>query len=332
MKKPFSSIARTLLIGAVMFNASVVAAGELDAVEDALDRDKVALGQSLFDELTDEIKSSFMGQIYKGRLMLSRDEYDDAEAFYEDLVERYPEQAEAHYLYGATNMTQAQHASIFSKMGYAEKGLEHLHKAVELDPTHRKGHVFLSQFYSFAPGMVGGDVNKAREHAAIVKTLDAEQGIELLAGIEARHESEEAGLAVLQKGLEALPESSRLHHAMALRLQEDENWGAAREHLQLALNKANDDEDKYKALYQVGRTAVLSESQLEEGIAAFEQVLNNADDTRGISIDWAHYRAAQLYVLHKDKAGAKAHYDQALAMTSDKELQKKLKKMKRKLK
>ena len=317
--------------------ASVLIVGNVQAEDyqdiiNALDEDNTPLAEELYQALGNQQQDSFVGKTIKSRLMLGADKYDEAEEFLESLVENYPDEAEAHYLYGATNLSQAQRASIFSKLGYAETGLEHLLKAVQLNPEHVKAHSVLVQFYQHAPSMAGGDTKKAKIHAETLKSLDPEQGFLSLASLAANEEDEKAALAVLQDGLQELPKSSLLHFQTALLSQQLEQWEDASVALDNAVKHADSEKEMIQAKYQIGRNSVMSKSKLDIGLAAMKEVLDTPTSDQHISVDWAHFRTAEIYLQKGDKDSAREHYQLAKNMTGDSELKSRLKKFKRKIK
>lgn len=326
----FNSI-RAGVIASVLIVGTAQAEDYQDII-DALDEDNTPLAAELYQALGDKQQESFVGKTIKSRLMLGADQYDEAEEFLESLVESYPDEAEAHYLFGATNLSQAQRASIFSKLGYAETGLEHLLKAVKLNPEHLKAHSVLVQFYQHAPSMAGGDVEKAKNHAQILKSIDPEEGFLSLASIAASEQDEKAALVVVQDGLQALPESSQLHFQSAILSQQLEQWEQASASLNNAVKYAESEKQAIRAKYQIGRNSVLSKSDLDAGLSAMKEVLEMPTSDQHISVDWAHFRTAELYLQKGDKEIAKKHYLLAKDMTEDSELRSRLKKFKRKIK
>jgi hypothetical protein len=79
---------------------------------------------------------------------------------------------------------------------------------------------------------------------------------------------------------------------------------------------------KYNALYQLGRTSVLGEHNIDAGIKALNEVIGEAPDIDGMAPKpWAEFRLANLMALNLQTLEAKAIYLR-LAKTDNKELAK----------
>lgn len=282
----------------------------------ALDSNNLAQAETMYQELSDAQQDSMTGQLIGGRLMMGRDQYDDAEIYLGKLVAANPDSAEAHYMYGWVSMVQAQRASLLSKLGYAKTGKKHLRKAIELAPQHVKALELLAQFYNYAPSLAGGDEDKAIELAQRVKAIEPVTGVNLLSAIAANHDDEQAALAIIQQALAepALIENGELYYRKALLLQQLERWKDARVALKNAFDYAGDDRERILVQYQVARTAVLSQTFSQQSLDAMKMVISDAEHVPEIDINWAYYRAAQLYLLNDDQANAAKYH--ALALQS----------------
>ena len=83
---------------------------------------------------------------------------------------------------------------------------------------------------------------------------------------------------------------------------------------------------KYNALYQLGRTSFLGETNIDAGIMALKQYLSEAPDFDGLSPKpWSEFRLANIMVLNAQKLEAKRIYLR-LAKAGNKALAKQAKK------
>jgi tetratricopeptide (TPR) repeat protein len=95
----------------------------------------------------------------------------------------------------------ARDASFFRAPFIAGDIREQFERTVELDPDHLQGRIGLAQFYIQAPGIAGGDIDKALEQAEIIVTMDEMQGRFLLSQIYIEKENlnkAEAELKILE--------------------------------------------------------------------------------------------------------------------------------------
>ncbi len=75
-------------------------------------------------------------------------------------------------MYGA----KAQGAIIFRKPGYARRTRKAFENAVRLDPDHLAARTKLVEYHLYAPGILGGNTDKAREQADEIKSLNPTEG------------------------------------------------------------------------------------------------------------------------------------------------------------
>lgn len=111
-------------------------------------------------------------------------------------------------------------------------------KAVELDPHNVSGLIGLARFYTNAPEIAGGSVEKAREFAARVKQIVPFLG-ELEYGNIAEHHEDYAGaLPHYEAAALAAPRNPDPHLAAARVLTKLDRPADARQHLEAALKIA----------------------------------------------------------------------------------------------
>ena len=170
-------------------------------------------------------------------------ELDEAIEYAERSVELEDDSAKYHFRLGELYGIDAMEASIFRAPGLAGDIKEQFERVVELDPSHVGGQMALAQFYFQAPGIVGGDIDKAIEHAKIAAALDEKQGRLLLGQI---YESEE-------------------------RVDEAEN-----EFQYLEQNFGNDPEFYY--LYNIYGYFLMNQDRVDEAIEKFKKQIDLAPD------------------------------------------------------
>ena len=83
-----------------------------------------------------------------------------------------PKDAAYQSLLGSAYSAYIDDVSIFSKLGVAHKMLAAFQQAVALDPNDADARSNLSEYYSQAPGMAGGSIDKANEQIIKLDKLD----------------------------------------------------------------------------------------------------------------------------------------------------------------
>ncbi len=112
-----------------------------------------------------------------GLLLLRRfQNEDDATDHLERAVELSPANADYHFGLGQAYGETARKAGIFKQAFTAPKVKSEFEKAAQLNPKHVGAHIGLAQFYSQAPGIMGGDGEKAWKEVETVIALDEYEG------------------------------------------------------------------------------------------------------------------------------------------------------------
>ncbi|OGU18752.1 MAG: hypothetical protein A2059_01525 [Ignavibacteria bacterium GWA2_55_25] len=114
-----------------------------------------------------------LGMIFLGQRL--RD-VDKAVEHMEEAVEINPKEANYQHGLGAAYGTEAQSAGVFRQAILAPRVKKAFAKAVELNPRHIEAHIGLARYYQQAPGIMGGDMDKAWQEAEIIIGLDEVQG------------------------------------------------------------------------------------------------------------------------------------------------------------
>jgi predicted Zn-dependent protease len=76
------------------------------------------------------------------------------------------------YLKGLIHLSEVDRVSVFKKLGAAKKAREAWIEAIEKDPQHALSLFAIVGFFSQAPGIAGGDVDKARLWLTRLETVD----------------------------------------------------------------------------------------------------------------------------------------------------------------
>lgn len=150
-----------------------------------------------------------------GRLLANHyRDFDAAEDMMEKAVEHADGNAEYHFFLGSVYGTQAQLAGILSKFSYAKKTRNQFERAVTLQPDSVRYRSALLTYYLMAPGIVGGDVDKAREQAQEILHRDAFEGHLALARIADSEKELENAEMEYKLTIAARPSSWRPHHML----------------------------------------------------------------------------------------------------------------------
>lgn len=298
------------------------------SVDEALKAGKLDAAVAAYKKLDGMATKSLEGQLLWARILLAQNDTEEAFELMEPLVEKNPNNADLQFRFGQSAMIMAQKASIFSKMGYAKDGVKAWEAALKLDPNHKDTLNGLIGFHRFAPGIAGGDIDKALEHAKHLKTIDGAAGVASLVGVYQSMDKKDLALKELNQGINDYPQSSRLLFIRAMKHIGDEEWNLAHKDLLDALASAQDEMEKSNALYQLGKVAVKSGENVKQAIEQVSQLM--AIEGHRYQ-QWGNMRLAQLYFADGNVTKASATL-KLVDDSDDDDLEDEVKRLKKKIK
>ncbi|MEM7763420.1 MAG: hypothetical protein AAF290_05015 [Pseudomonadota bacterium] len=270
-------------------------------------------------------------RILVGIITMSRNEFKEALALFEEAAERYPNSADAQYWVGASAGSLAGNASIFKAAGHAKKARKAFERAIELDAQHLEAHQGLVQYYLQAPGFLGGDKDEALQLAKHTVTFAPIEGRLLLAQVYGQTKQPEQRAVVFEELISTAPDDPRAYLNIGFLQQNEEDYAGAHRSFSDAANTTSTTDGaetaRQSARYQIGRTAVFSEQRLNDGIEALTDYLDGEIGSGMPEKAWARFRRGQLHQLANNEDSAQADFKAAKAASTDKRLDKELKKV-----
>lgn len=252
---------------------------------------------------------------------------DKAEDLLEKAVKFDSNNADYQHWYATVSCNLAASASMFSALGYAKRCKKAYETALELAPQNPRSYIALGSFLAQAPGVAGGDKDKALQLAEQLKQIDPLQGI--LLQLNASDLQDDAVFNALLAKDELLTQRPETYLQRGVAFSRADQHAKAMALFEQALTiPASDDaaaDAKAQALYQIGRSAVKGELAIDKGIAALQQFIEQQPTAD--NIDWARLRLGQLYLLQQQQAKAEEILKPLLASTQDKELKGELQKL-----
>jgi len=134
------------------------------------------------------------GQLAQARKLLERN------------IARYPEDSESHFLLGSVKLTLVAEVNLFKKFGLARSALKSWQDAVALDAAHIEGQYALASFYTSAPGIIGGDLDKAREKVKQLGQLSEPYSLLVYASLNTRDKKFAEAEKLLLEAVASIPD------------------------------------------------------------------------------------------------------------------------------
>lgn len=230
--------------------------------QDLFDAGDLAAAKAEFSAAVQRNDRDARAHYYLGRIALFDDEVDAAAAHLERALALDPTVSDYHLYYGTALSQQAVRASSLRKPFLAKRVLSEFERAAELDARSVEARDSLVDFYSMAPGFMGGGVDKAREQAQAVAKIDPSRGHLAFARLAVGAKDAATAEREFQAAIAAAPDSFRPYSALSNWYAKDKRWPDAFAALEPYIRKHP--EDPYGP-YGIGRIAALSGQQLERG-------------------------------------------------------------------
>ena len=242
---------------------------------------------------------------------MRRGDNEQAAKLFEQALKLKPNSAEYHYHLGGAYGNQAQKAGMFGGLGLAKKSKAELERAVQLDPNYLEARFALIDFLSIAPGIVGGSMEKALEHAAEIKKRDAIDGHRAYGRIYTRQKKTDLARKEYVDAVRENPNSPKAHYFLGNFLVNEKDWSGSLHEYEYAIKL---DPAYMPPWFRIGYHATKSESNYARGEESLRKYLGHtpADDEPSLASAW--YYLGMLQEKQGKKAEARQSYGNALKL------------------
>jgi tetratricopeptide (TPR) repeat protein len=253
-----------------------------------------------------------------GRIATIDNDGDEALRQFERAVQLEDGNADYHTWLATTIGDAAQRASPIRQPFMARRVKKEFERAVELDPNQLDARFRLVGFYAFAPGIMGGSMDKARQQAAEIAKLNPMRGA-MARGIVALYEKKPAAQeAACREAIALGPDSLVAYVALVDALVPSGKAAEAFATLDDYMKRHPDDR---WILYHTGRVAGATGQQLDRGERALTQFLAAPPpDAYAPRIAAAHYWLGQIAEKRGAKDVAREQYQMALKINPKSQL------------
>jgi tetratricopeptide (TPR) repeat protein len=120
------------------------------------------------------------------RAYYAMERWDDAVKWGERAIAAWPQDASYHLWLARAYGRKAADSSPLAAAGFARKAKNEFERAVQLDPANVQARSDLSKYYTEAPAIMGGGLDKAREQAVQVSKYNSAEAHLILAQVAAK--------------------------------------------------------------------------------------------------------------------------------------------------
>ena len=278
----------------------------------ALDKAKVTLKRIQKDQ-QDFHRASF----YLGRIAFDKEDYDAAEEYFEEAIDANDRVSDYHLWLGNTYGVVARDANVFKQGFLAPKIKNSYEKAVELDDRNIDALSGLVQYYTRAPGFMGGSWEKGLQMAEKIFLVDPAKGHSARATV---YLSQEKYTLAENEYIKAAKLSDDKILNLGYFYRKREQYNKAFDTYERLMNS---DDLRVIALYQIGKTSALSGEKSVLGIESLQEYLKAEPEENQQNHAFALMRLGMIYEKIGDKKIAKSYYSQSLVKNPKQEEAKK---------
>jgi tetratricopeptide (TPR) repeat protein len=239
--------------------------------------------------------------------------WDDAVKNGEKAVNLSANTAEYHWWLGRAYGEKAASVNPLSAAGYAGKTRTQFELAVKLDPANVQARADLAEYYTEAPSVMGGGVDKARAQASEVAKYDQATSHWILAEIAEKEKRYPDAEKELQAAIKVAPNPAQYWMNLASFYRHRSRLDDMQKATAEALSQPNKSAEVYYnaagELLQAGRD-LSSASQYLQTYLKSGAMVEDAPSFR------AHYLLGQIYEKMGNKSAAASEYRASLAIAS----------------
>jgi len=156
--------------------ANLTLASDIETGIALFENKKFDEARQFFTNFISDNPDNACGFYYLGRVCFAKQDYKKAEVSYKTAIELENDNSTYHHWLGLLYISRIQKASIFKKVSLSKKARRHLEKAVQIDSSNAAARKDLFAYYLNAPGIAGGSIDKALEHAQVLLKLNEGKG------------------------------------------------------------------------------------------------------------------------------------------------------------
>ncbi len=211
-------------------------------------------------------------------------------------------------------LSQNPDTGMLKAVGFIKKSKKYFEKVAELDPKDLESRENLAFSYFFPPRIAGGNKKKARQYLTEIKQLSPKKGMNIEIEFLIYEKEYDQVENLCNQYIKDFPEDSDIYYSLGMIYQKQENYEKAFDTFETHIQK---DPAAWNSMYQIGRTAVFSESNLQRGIDLLAAYMNHEPGEDGPGLDSAYWRMGMLYELQGKPDKAISAYESGLKVNPE---------------
>src|SRR5215469_6634546 len=247
------------------------------------------------------------------RVYYAMERWDEAVKYGERAVALDPGDAMYHLWLAREYGRKAAEANPLSAAGLARKAKSEFERAVQLDPTNVPARVDLAQYYTEAPSIMGGGLDKARDQANQVQKYDPGMAHLILARIAEKEKQYSQVDAEYQAAIKNARNPADMWLQLAAYYRQHGRLDDMQAAVQSAMAQPNKRAESY---FDAGKELYLGGLNLAAAVQYLQQYLASGELVETAPAFQAHYLIGQLNEKMGNRGAAASEYVASLALAS----------------
>jgi len=311
-------------VAAVALLAVATPASEIERARVLVESGRLDEARAVLEKTVVEPALAGESLVLLTRIAALRGDHEAGVDLGERAIELQPASSEAHYWYAVALRQRMSAVSTLKAMTLIGDYKEELATAIRLDPKNLAAREEEIGFLLNAPGIAGGDVDKAKPKIEELKGLDWRRGTLMQVAMLRGNGDTGGAIKALGELLARFPEDHEVRVALAITLQEAGRFREADEQLERLL-AVEDASVRLSATYQLARSRVLGRYEQQRAVALLADYLArlpaNAPDLPPAAA--AYWRMGQAHEQLGQIGKARECFEKALALDPGNEQAKK---------
>ncbi len=248
------------------------------------------------------------------RAYFAMERWDEAVKYGERATSLDPGNAKYHLWLGREYGRKAGSANPLAAAGLARKAKNEFERAVQLDPANVPARVDLAEYYTEAPAIMGGGLDKAREQAEQVAKYDQAKAHLILARVAVKRKQYTEAEGQFRAGIQQATNPADMWLQLAAFYRQRGRLDDMQQAVQSAMAQPGKPADSY---FDAGMELYLGSRDFPGAAQFLQKYLASGALVEGAPAFRAHYLLGQLHERMGHGEAAALEYEASLALASD---------------
>ncbi len=247
------------------------------------------------------------------RAYFAMEQWDDAVKYGERAVSLGPGNANYHLWLAREYGRKAGDSNPLAAAGLARKAKNEFERAVQLDPASVPARIDLAQYYSEAPTIMGGGLDKAREQAEQVAKYDLAKSHLILARVAEKEKQYGEAESQLRAGIKAAKNPADAWLQLAAFYRDRGRLDDMQNAVRSAVTEPGKPAESY---FDAGKELYLGSRDFPGAADYLQKYLSSGQLVEGAPAFRAHYLLGQLDEKMGNRQAAALEYQASLSLAS----------------